>query len=132
MKEALRHLGRHYHRNWIWFWLSICTAYLGVFLRGQREILKQAPPWLNINGLIDTSFIVILLFCVATAGILISLWNITLWNIKYIFVGALSAVWVYFLLAFIQIDFGLHQFSIGAGLTAFVIILIFHNAKAGG
>lgn len=132
MKEQLLHIGRHYQRNWIWFWLSICTAYLGLFVKSQRDILSQAPPWLGFIGLLDTSFMVALLMCLATAGILISIWNIRLWNIKNIFVGLLSTVWVFFFITFIQIDIELHQFSIGAGLTAFVIVLIFHTAKAGG
>lgn len=129
MKEQLKHLLRHYQRNWIWFWISVLTGYLGLFIRGQQHLLERAPRFLIVTNIIDHNTWIIALSVLSGAGIIISLWNISLWKIKGILIGCLTFVWVLFLIVFVQIDLSIGQHSIGAGLTAFLVLLIFHYAK---
>lgn len=129
MKEQLKHLLRHYQRNWIWFWISVLTGYLGLFIRGQQHLLERAPRFLIVTNIFDNQTWIVALSTLSVAGIIISLWNISLWKIKGILIGCLTFVWVLFLIVFVQIDLGIGQYSIGAGLTAFLVLLIFHHAK---
>ncbi len=129
MKEQLKHLLRHYQRNWIWFWISVLTGYLGLFIRGQQHLLERAPRFLIVTNIVDNQTWIVALSTLSVAGIIISLWNISLWKIKGILIGCLTFVWVLFLIVFVQIDLSIGQYSIGAGLTAFLVLLIFHHAK---
>lgn len=129
MKEQLKHLLRHYQRNWIWFWISVLTGYLGLFIRGQQHLLERAPRFLIVTNIIDNQTWIVALSVLSGAGIIISLWNISLWKIKGILIGCLTFVWVLFLIIFVQIDLSIGQYSIGAGLTSFLVLLIFHHAK---
>ena len=129
MKEQLKHLLRHYQRNWIWFWISVLTGYLGLFIRGQQHLLERAPRFLIVTNIVDNQTWIVALSTLSVAGIIISLWNISLWKIKGILIGCLTFVWVLFLIVFVQIDMSIGQHSIGAGLTAFLVLLIFHHAK---
>ena len=129
MKEQLKHLLRHYQRNWIWFWISVLTGYLGLFIRGQQHLLERAPRFLIVTNIVDNQTWIVALSTLSVAGIIISLWNISLWKIKGILIGCLTFVWVLFLIVFVQIDLSIGQHSIGAGLTAFLVLLIFHYAK---
>ena len=129
MKEQLKHLLRHYQRNWIWFWISVLTGYLGLFIRGQQHLLERAPRFLIVTNIVDNQTWIVALSTLSVAGIIISLWNISLWKIKGILIGCLTFVWVLFLIVFVQIDLSIGQYSISAGLTAFLVLLIFHHAK---
>jgi hypothetical protein len=129
MKEQLKHFLRHYQRNWIWFWISVLTGYLGLFIRGQQHLLERAPRFLIVTNIVDNQTWIVALSALSVAGIIISLWNISLWKIKGILIGCLTFVWVLFLIVFVQIDLSIGQYSIGAGLTAFLVLLIFHHAK---
>ena len=129
MKEQLKHLLRHYQRNWIWFWISVLTGYLGLFIRGQQHLLERAPRFLIVTNIVDNQTWIVALSTLSVAGIIISLWNISLWKIKGILIGCLTFVWVLFLIVFVQIDLIIGQCSIGGGMPVFLVILIFHHAK---
>ena len=129
MKEQLKHFLRHYQRNWTWFWISVLTGYLGLFIRGQQHLLERAPRFLIVTNIVDNQTWIVALSTLSVAGIIISLWNISLWKIKGILIGCLTFGWVLFLIVFVQIDLSIGQYSIGAGLTAFLVLLIFHHAK---
>lgn len=131
VKRGTAHFLRHYRRNWIWFWVSVLTGYLGVFLQGQQHLLERAPKFLIVTNIVDNRTWIVALSALSVAGIIISVWNISLWKVKGILIGCLTFVWVLFLIVFIQIDISIGQHSIGVGLTAFLVLLIFHYARGG-
>lgn len=124
----------HIKQNRFWLWKSLETYGLGVyFLIRSNVTFAFVPPRPTVLDIMDDPPSISILMIVATLAAVYSFWNIDVPYYKPVMTGALTFVWVFFMVAFIFHDVGNGQLlSFESMYAFFVLSSMIHEIVIGG
>ncbi|ETY74765.1 hypothetical protein LFAB_05310 [Lactiplantibacillus fabifermentans T30PCM01] len=110
------------NKNRFWFWKAMETYGLGIYFIVKHNTFALVPPRPSLFDLFDAPPAIFLLAVVGTMPLIYSLGDVNIKFYKPAMAGALTFVWMFFMIAFIAHDYGIAKYISFESMYAFFVL----------